>query len=155
MQAKAEKMPHKINLKAIHAEKEMCRYSIDSEFFSTREHSLINAGEVDVCAEVKKNAGEDGFTMHLSMNGYVVVPCDRCLGDLKCPVAVEKDVKVTFGSCSEEQEQSIVVDEVEGQLDLDPLIYDYSVLSVPLHAAHEEGACDAGMIENLNKYLVH
>jgi uncharacterized metal-binding protein YceD (DUF177 family) len=91
----------------------------------------------------------------LSMNGYVVVPCDRCLGDLKCPVAVEKDVKVTFGSCSEEQEQSIVVDEVEGQLDLDPLIYDYSVLSVPLHAAHEEGACDAGMIENLNKYLVH
>ena len=150
-----EKMPHKINLKAIKGIKETCRYSIDSDFFRQQEHSLISRGELDVCAEVKKNAGEESFTLRLVMNGYVIVPCDRCLADLKCPIVVEKDVKVNFGAHNEDNGQGVLVDQEVGQLDLDPLIYDYTVLSVPLHPAHPEGDCDKEMIEKLNKYLVH
>jgi len=155
LQAKDGKMPHRINLKAIKGIKETCRYSIDSDFFRQHEHSLISEGEIDVCAEVTKNAGEDGYTLHLVMNGYVIVPCDRCLADLRCPIVVENNVKVNFGTRSEDSEQGVLVDEEVGQLDLDPLIYDYTVLSIPLHPVHADDACDEGMIEKLNKYLVH
>lgn len=148
-------MAHKINLKAIYSGKESYNYHVDSEFFSGREHSLIDKGDLDVCAETVRDADTDGFLVHLSMKGNVVVPCDLCLGDLCCPVDVENDIKVKLGKDGDDNGEFLLADAETGTLDLDQLVYDYTVLAIPLHPKHAEGDCDETMIKKLDEYLVH
>ncbi len=147
-------MPDRINLKAICSEKETYKYSIDSGFFAQIEHSLAKGGNLDVCVEVRKSAVDDVFYVRIGMNGYIVTECDRCLHDLEIPVENENEVVVKFADHDEDAEDVVLVNSREGMLDIGALIYEFAVLSLPIHPVHEDGKCDADMIDRLNGMLV-
>ena len=136
----------------MHSEKELYEFSIGADFFKQYESSLVNEGELKALVEVKKNT--DSFDVRLSLNGFVVVSCDRCLGDLKYPVNSVNDICVKFGPRNEETELYTMVDLKEGMLDADTLIYDYAVLSVPIHPTHAEGECNEAMVKKLKEYMI-
>ena len=149
-----EDMPDRINLKKIHSVKETYQYSLDSSFFSESDHPLLNGGMIDAEVGVWRDDTDGSYKVNLKMNGHVVVACDRCLSDLQVPVKVDEMLKVVLGDEDDDKGDLIVVSEREPLLDLNTLFYDYAALSVPIHAAHAEGECDAEMESRLSEYLI-
>ena len=147
-------MPNVVNLKAIQSEKATYRFTYESDFFEHKDNSLVSGGKLDVLLDVVENKAENVFNVHLSIDGYVVTQCDRCLAELKCPVHTQPDVQVKFGDENDDDEDIVIVNEREGMLEVDNLVYDYAVLSIPIHSIHPEGECDEAMMQRLNQFLV-
>ena len=147
-------MPDRINLKAMRSEKETYKYSINSDFFTQLGHSLAKGGDLNVCVDVCKSTIDGLFNVRISMEGYIITECDRCLRDLKISVRNENEVKVKFSDHDEDTEEFVLVNGREGLLDIGTLIYEFAVLSLPIHPVHEDGGCDADMISHLNGILV-
>ena len=147
-------MPNVVNLKAIRSEKATYRFTYESDFFFFLENSLVSGGKLDVFMEVVENKAENVFNIHLSINGYVITQCDRCLAELKCQVHAQPDVQVKFGEENNDDDDIIIVNEQEGILEVDNLVYDYAVLSIPIHPIHLDGECDEAMMQRLNQFLV-
>ena len=102
-------MPNVVNLKAIRSEKATYRFTYESDFFEHKENSLVSGGKLDVLMEVVENKAENVFNIHLSINGYVITQCDRCLAELKCQVHAQPDVQVKFGEENNDDDDIIIV----------------------------------------------
>ena len=101
-------MPNVVNLKAIQSEKATYRFTYESDFFEHKDNSLVSGGKLDVLLDVVENKAENVFNVHLSIDGYVVTQCDRCLAELKCPVHTQPDVQVQFGDDGRECVKGII-----------------------------------------------
>jgi uncharacterized metal-binding protein YceD (DUF177 family) len=146
-------MSYKINLKTIQSALTN-RYVIDDRFFEAIGKSLVQKGSLNAVVDVAPEKNGE-FNVHIAIDGAVIIPCDRCLDDMEFPIACENDVQVKLGFDAGETDTHIIVDESEGLFDVAPLIYDYIVLSIPIHHVHAEGQCNAAMTEQLKNYLVN
>lgn len=146
-------MSYKIDLKSPASIKQAHEYLIDDHFFDTIDNSLVKKGKLNAVVEISQ-VTDDEFRMQLRIGGKVFLPCDLCLDEMEIPVNIEDEVKVKIGNEATETETHIIVPETECTLDVAPLIYDYIVLSVPIHHVHPEGQCNRNMAEQLKKYLV-
>lgn len=154
MQAeKVTVMSYKINLKTLHSAM-TSGYVIDDRFFAAVGNSLVQQGNLNATIEVVPGREEE-YKVHVAIEGTVVVPCDMCLDNMELPVACENDVLVKLGPAAGETDSHVIVDENDGVLDVAPLIYDFIVLSIPIHHAHADGECNAAMTEQLKNYLVN
>lgn len=135
---------YKINLKSLRDGEHEFTYLLDSAYFEAVEGSFILDGEVD--AEVRVLKRGDLYQLNILVDGYVVVSCDRCLGELEEDVYSERDLVVKFGSeYREESDEVLVVPAQEGVLDLSWMLYEDVVLSLPMQRMHPEGECDSEM----------
>ena len=153
MHAKKREMSYTIDLNRLQSGSMSYNYEIGDDFFAAIDNSLICRGNLSAEVKIRKGAGE---TFHLSMyiKGNVAMPCDRCLDDVEIPVEVSETVNVKMGSEAEETETCIVVAESHPVLDVQPLLYDYIAVSVPIQHVHEEGKCNEAMMNELKNYLV-
>ena len=127
-------------------------YHIDNQFFADIDAPQIQRGELDVQLTVKKGIGV--FVLDFHTEGVVYVPCDRCLDDMEIPVDTDNTLKVKLGSeASEEDDEFITVDELDGFINVSWYIYEFIALSLPIQHVHAPGECNESMIETLNKYL--
>ncbi|MFI3281231.1 MAG: DUF177 domain-containing protein [Rikenellaceae bacterium] len=120
-------------------------FTIDNEFFSRFEGSEILAGECQV--EVQLQRGETMLEVDVTIDGEVVVECDRCLED--CPVEVDYQGRliVKFSSEVEDYDGEILwLSPVESEVDLSQYIYESVVLGLPYQRVHPEGECNEEMI---------
>lgn len=124
--------------------------SVGKEFFEAFENSEILDASVRVDISVEKSGRVTDVDMELS--GTLTVPCDRCLEDLVIPVTASPKLRVGFGR--EEGEEAdgreiIVSDPSLPDLDLSQVIYDYSMLALPLQRVHPEGGCNPAALRYL------
>lgn len=146
-------MSYKIDLKSLPSEKEAHEYLIDDHFFDNIDNSIVRKGRLNAVVEISQVTGDE-FRVLFRIGGKVFLPCDLCLDEMEIPVDIAEEVKVKFGKEAAETDTHIIVPENEGILDVAPLIYDYIVLSVPIHHVHPQGYCNESMAEQLKKYLV-
>ena len=63
--------------------------------------------------------------LDFTMEGHVIVECDRCLEDLELPIESYEELIVKFGEKEEtESEEVIVVSTKEYELDVSQFIYE-------------------------------
>ncbi len=137
---------YKVNLKSLREGEHVFEYFLDSAYFGAIEGSFILDGEVD--AEVRILKRGDLYQVNLLVDGYAVVSCDRCLGELEEDVYSERDLVVKFGSeYREESDEVLVLPAQEGVLDLSWMLYEDVVLSLPIQRMHPEGECDREMTQ--------
>ncbi|MFR9527844.1 MAG: DUF177 domain-containing protein [Rikenellaceae bacterium] len=120
-------------------------FAIDNEFFSRFETSEITAGNCSV--EVQMQRGEAMLELDITIEGEVVVACDRCLEP--CPVAIDYDGRliVKFSNEVNEYDGEILwLSPAESEVDLGQYIYESIVLSLPYQRVHAEGECNEEMI---------
>ena len=128
-------------------------YTIDGKFFDSFEYSEINSGKVQ--AEISMNRKERMLIFEFKMNGFVTIPCDRCLEDMQYPIEVKEGLIVKFGQeHKEETEEIIVIPETESHIDISGFIYEYIMLAFPIKRVHPDGeeGCDPSVIEKLNQH---
>lgn len=141
-----------IDLKAIKTEVVNYNFRLDDSFFAQINGEEVQRGEVAVLLSIcKKN---QSFELSFHSEGFVIIPCDRCLDDMEQSIISENIIKVKFGEEYSENENMIVVPENEGTINLTWLLYEIVALAIPIKHVHREGECNKLMLDKLEKHLV-
>ena len=128
-------------------------WTAGKEFFDSFGNSDIIDASVSVALEVEKSGQFIGIDC--SLDGYMTVECDRCLADLRLPVAVSVKMSVKFGDEAAEilegddNREIIYVPSADSDLDMSQIIYDYSCLALPMQRVHPDGECDQDVVSRI------
>ncbi len=124
-------------------------FKVDASLFAAYEGAEITDGDCDV--KVRMERAETQLRMAVSIDGYVMVPCDRCLEDCRIPIAYEGALTVKFSDIEGEYDGEVMWLPVgESEVDLAQYIYESIVLSLPYQRVHPEGECNPEMMSRFN-----
>ena len=139
----------KIELKGLTEEVTPLDYSLDDQFFQSLEDAQLQGGSLHVSGSIRKAVGFYELLLHI--DGTVSVPCDRCLEMMAQPVEADQRLVVKLGTEAQEDDDTIIVDERDGLLDISWLIYETTALAVPIQHVHQPGDCNVAMSEKLQQ----
>lgn len=97
------------------------------------------------------------FRLHFDVSGSVIVPCDRCGDEFTLPLWDEFDLLVKLtgedGDDSEPEEEADVafISRAETVIDISSWLYEFVMLSVPLHRIHPDNGCNPEALRLLNE----
>ena len=127
-------------------------YRLDDAFFEFVDGPEIRKGNVSVDISLRKSA--KSFELRFHSKGYVMIPCNRCMEDMKQEIETENELIVKFGDKHEEVDDTlVVVPEYPGEIDLSWYLYEFIALSIPIRHVHEKGGCSEMMEEQLMRYM--
>ena len=137
-----------IPLNGLSAGKKRFDWHLGKEFFAGFDSTDIVDADLSVVATIEKSGSYIGVDCNIE--GSLTVPCDRCLEDLEIPVDETALLSVKFGSepvdqsaaMSDGEREIVYLPEEEASMDLAQIIYDYSMLAIPLQHVHPEGGCN-------------
>ena len=91
------------------------------------------------------------MTLNFHLEGKVLVPCDRCADEFFIPIQSDQVFYIKFGAEGvEESDDVVVVPAEEHAYDVRSLIYEYIILSIPIHRVHPEGECNPEVLALLS-----
>ncbi len=125
-------------------------FDLDNAFFADIEGEEFQKGTVKAVVTVKKN--REIFDFHFTLNGTVVVPCNRCLDDLELEVATENTLRVKLGDEYADEGDIVIVPEQDGDLNIAWYLYEFIVLALPMRRVHAPGKCNHEMMGRLRKH---
>ncbi len=131
------------------------KYKIGAQFFELFEGSLIE--EADIEAKVLFEKRSSLLSLTFILEGVVELVCDRCLEKYVQPVSGQSKVFVKFGEGRNENSDEIFwVPPEEHQINIAQLLYEFSVLSLPVKHIHPDGqegnsTCEPEMLERIEK----
>jgi len=131
-------------------------FDMDGKFFSFFEHSGIEHGNIHAKVVLEKNKGV--MALHFHLTGEVEVECDRCLGSFMNPVDTKHTIFLKTGDTPVEiGDNMIMIGREEHEMDISHLLYEFTVLALPLQRIHPAGregtsGCDPEMIRKLDEY---
>lgn len=140
---------YKIDLLKSQLEGQAFKYEIGDDFFAEMD-GIIQCGNIH--STMKCLSVGTIFKFQIHSVGTVVVPCDRCLSDLKLQIDTTNLLNVKLGDEYVDDGDYVVVSEADGCLDLAQFIYEFIVLSMPIVCCHESGECDEAMMQELSKH---
>ena len=125
-------------------------YTLDNTFFEEFDNDELREGSVDFRVVLDKKERMLMFTF--SFSGIVKSICDRCLGELDVPVEGENTLCVKFSDTeTSDNEDVVILPETAYKIDLAQWMYEYVVVSLPMHRVHPEGECDAEMLKYITE----
>ena len=133
-------------------------FELVDAFFGLTPEGDIQQAEVSVNVEMTKQDRQLEFSFLL--DGWVLLPCDRCLEEYKQEITGEFNLLGKFGDGNNEDEFDVVwLPKEEYQIDLLQYLYEYVVLSLPMRKVHPDQAdgkagCNPEMLEILKKLSV-
>lgn len=128
-------------------------FLLTDDFFESIEATETQKGEVKVKVNLRKSEYSSEFK--ILSKGYVYVPCDRCMEDMKVDIDTEDKLVVKFGEEYEDVGDAlIVIPELPGEIDLAWHIYEFIALNIPIRHVHPDGECVGSIANQLNNYLV-
>ena len=124
-------------------------FDINDDFFADMDYSEVKQGKVRVELEVLRE--ELMMTLSFQVKGQVRVPCDRCADEFDIPIQSEQVFYIKLGAEEvEESDDVAVVPAEEHAYDVRSLIYEYIILSIPMHRVHPEGECNPQVLALLS-----
>lgn len=124
-------------------------FEINDDFFADMDYSEVKHGKVTVNLNVVREELMLALTFHI--DGKVLVPCDRCADEFYIPIQSEQVFCIKLGAEEvEESDDVVVVPAEQHAYDVRSLIYEYIILSIPIHRVHPEGECNPQVIAMLS-----
>ncbi|MCX6251966.1 MAG: DUF177 domain-containing protein [Bacteroidetes bacterium] len=112
-------------------------WEIEDKFFEYFEYSEIKTGRISVHAELEKD--ERMLVFHFTLDGTVLLPCDRCYETLEQKIEGKEILIIKFGvGYYEENEELQIIPEGETHLDVSSFIYEYCNLHLPARRVHPD-----------------
>ena len=139
----------KIDLKGLKDELTKLEFDLDKDYFDALDETDVQSGALHVSVSIRKASGF--FELQFHTVGTIDIPCDRCLDLMEQPIETDNRQVVKLGSTAREEDDTIVVDENEGILDLSWLIYEFIALAIPIQHVHAPGKCNPAMTQALEE----
>ena len=105
-------------------------FTLDNQFFVDLDGPEVQKGKLSVELNVKKTSGV--FLLDFQTEGFVIVPCDRCLDEMELPVSTSDKLKVKLGSSFAEEGDIVVVPEEDGYINIAWFLYEFIALNIPM-----------------------
>ena len=148
---------YKIKFRGLKEGKYSYKFEVDDYFFSQFEESEIKKGKVTFDTEMI--ISNNFITLNITLNGEVVVPCDRCLDNFLQVIQYKTVLYVEFGyknSDISDVDNKIILSEKENDINLDKHFYDYIHLSLPYQKVHPKDkngqtTCNIEMINKMEE----
>ncbi len=141
---------YNVDLKGLKAETLELEFSLDNTFFGNIEGEEFQRGAVKALVKVVKS--RDIFDFSFSLNGKVIVPCDRCLDDLEIDVATENTLRVKLGDEYADEGDVVIIPEQDGDFNIAWYLYEFIVLALPMKRVHLPGKCNHEMTGKLKRH---
>ena len=128
------------------------QYVINDSFFEDRDYSEVKKGVVNLHLGVEKM--ETMFVLTLNFEGKVVLQCDRCGDDYEQGIKDSAEIYLKYGAeKDDEDEDVIIITKNDSEFDLSDLIYEYIILSLPIHRTHDdESLCNQEVLAKLHNF---
>lgn len=121
-------------------------FDVDSGLFEAYGSTEIKGGSCRV--HVVLDRAETMLAVDTTIDGAVIVECDRCLEDCEVPVHFEGRLLVKFSDEVDDYDGEVMwVSPSVGEIDLTQYIYESIVLSLPYQRIHPDGQCNPAMLE--------
>ena len=116
-------------------------FKVDGGLFRAYGSTEIKDGDCDVSVALER--GESMLTLDVTVDGSVVVECDRCLEDCNVPIHYEGQLLVKFSDEVHEYDGEVMwLLPMEDEVDLTQYIYESIVLALPYQRVHPDGECN-------------
>lgn len=125
------------------------KYVFGDEFFNEI-GGVVSKG--DIKTEITCVESGTLFRLRIHSEGFVIVPCDRCLTDVKLRVDTTDELLVKLGEEYSDDGDIVIVPESDGMLDISQYVYEFVALSLPLKRVHEPGMCDNVMMDLMDRH---
>ncbi len=136
---------YKIAYKGLSVGEYTYEFSIGNDFFEEFEGSEINGGNCSVTVDLYRS--ETMLELDVTIEGEVIVDCDRCLDPCSIAVDYDNNLIVKFSDETNEYDGEVMwLPTAETELDLKMYVYESIVLSLPYQRVHPEGECNPEMI---------
>lgn len=122
----------------------------DSSLFADRGNVEVTAADITAYVDIDVRHGV--YEIGITCQGWIEIPCDRCLDPMRLDVDEDYDVNVRYGEDYDETDDTIILPEEEVRFDLAPLVADTVLLSIPLRHVHPEGECNPRMEEIMREH---
>ncbi len=127
------------------------RYEIGDDFFAGMDYSEVKHGNVVVRLDIDR--AETMLTLSFDIEGSVQVTCDRCAEEFDIPIGSEQTFYIKLNTENAEEADDIaVIAPDQRDYDIRPLIYEYIILSIPIHRVHPEGQCNPKVLDLLGEH---
>lgn len=128
------------------------QYVINDSFFEDRDYSEVKKGVVNLHLGVEKM--ETMFVLTLNFEGKVVLQCDRCGDDYEQGIKDSAEIYLKYGAeKGDDEEDVIIITKNDNEFDLSDLIYEYIILSLPIHRTHDdESLCNQEVLARLHNF---
>jgi len=131
-------------------------FEVNDTFFQKFENSVIQKGKVDVLVVLEKK--DNMLLLDFTMEGEVIVPCDKCLEDLSLDIEGYNELIVKIGEVNEElSEDVIMISSKETEIDVSQYIFEFLTLMIPMRNVHGENEgepeCDPEILKEMEKHL--
>ena len=141
---------YNVDLKGLKTASLNFEFDLDNAFFGDIDGEEFQKGAVKALVTVKKN--RDVFEFNFTLNGTVVVPCDRCLDDLEVDVDTANTLRVKLGEEYADDGDIVVVPETDGGVNIAWYLYEFIALALPMKRVHAPGKCNNEMTGKLKKH---
>lgn len=112
-------------------------FEIDQSFFAQRADSLLENASVKVRLNVKKTSTM--LEAKFQLDGWIELECDRSLSLFQEQISATEQIVFKFGEAYKELSEDVIVIPRETQgIDLDPFIYDFICLQIPMKKLHPD-----------------
>lgn len=122
-------------------------YEIKADRSLFEGHGNVEVTAADIVAYVDIDVRHGAYEIGLTCQGWIEIPCDRCLDPMRLDVDEDYDFTVRYGEDYDEADDMITLPEKEVNFDLAPIVADTVLLSIPLRHVHPEGECNSRMEE--------
>jgi len=142
---------YNVVLKDISNEVRMLEYDLDNVYFKKIDSPEVQKGNVKAKVTVQKK--QNIFELQFSLEGSVIIPCDRCLDDMEQPIHYKEKLQVKLGEKFSEEDEIVIVPESDGGINIAWFLYEFIVLNIPLKHVHTTGECNKTMVTKLRKHI--
>jgi uncharacterized protein len=127
-------------------------YQLKDAFFEKLDYSELK--KADVRIDVRLNKQSSILILDFVVRGHACVPCDRCADELNVQLKGEYRLFVKLGGASDvdQDEDVLTLSANEGELDIEHILYEYTLLSLPAKRVHAKlSDCNAETINKLKE----
>lgn len=135
-------------------------YDINDTFFEEKDAER-DFRDLDAQITLKFDKKNNFFLCRFDIDGSVTVPCDRCGDEFKLRLWDEFDLLIKLAGTEEAEEidedaDVVFIPRSETVIDIRDWVYEFLMLSIPLHRVHPEKAdgsdsCNQETLKLLNK----
>lgn len=142
---------YNIVLKDIIDEPRIYEFDLDEVYFKKIDSPEIQKGNVKAKVVVQNKL--TAYELLFTLEGTVIVPCDRCLDDMVQTVHYKEKLQVKLGDKFSEEDEIVIVPESEGAINIAWFLYEFIVLNIPIKHVHPTGECNKTMATKLKKHI--
>lgn len=142
---------YNVVLKDLNIETRVYEYKLDDAYFKKIDSPEVQKGNVKAIVKAQKK--NQYFELEFSLEGIVLVPCDRCLDDMEQAISYKEKLQVKFGNKFSEEDEIVIVPEADGAINVAWFLYEFIVLNIPMKHVHAPGECNKTMVTKLKRHI--